>query len=675
MRNHKNKKLLAIFLSTSLALFSGNSFAQQFVQTYGGSAYDSANSIITEPDGKFIFVGSTESFGAGASDLWVVKVGENGNILSETALGGSMYDRARAIQPTSDGGYFVAGYTGSFGNGGKDFWLLKFDSSGNLVENVTLGGSADDVAEIIKSTSDGGYLVVGYTRSFGEGGADIWVVKLDSNRNILWQKTYGGEGGERASSVIEVSDGYIISGHTGSFNSNKGALWVIKLDFNGNITWQKAYDGDNRDKFGIIKELSDGNFVLVGYTKSFGAGEGDIWILKIDSMGNVLWSKTYGGVANDMASDVLPTSDGGFIIIGQTESFGTGGVDAWALKLDSNGNIMWEKTYGGTANDVVKSIKETVDGGFVLAGRSESYGTGGSDAWILKLDSNGNMIGGCAVIGTSAAIVNDVSALFNIIDTTATAQNTTAIFNIQNPSIINTSSTVTSVCYTMTGMVIDPTLIQFGSIYVSNDSDDETINVYNYTGIPVLIKNVVLRGQDAVDFRLLSENCTGVLPAGTSCNITVDFKPQNVGLLKAVVKVIWFDGISNQFLYTKLRGTGRDPQEPDISADTNPRIFNATYESCSVETITIINSGGNNPVGLIIDNIILKGRDAADFSILSENCITAGPIAAGGSCTIDVQFCPFGDPTVTVRKAVIKVRNNDCDENPYKIKLRGYVVY
>ncbi len=674
-KNFNSKKLSAVLLSTSLALFSGSSFAQQFVQTYGGNAYDSASEVITRPDGGFVFVGSTESFGAGASDLWVVKLGDDGNIVSEKAFGGPMYDRARAVQPTADGGYLVAGYSSSFGVGGKDFWLLKFDSSGNLVGNATLGGSADDVAEIIKPTADGGYLVVGYTRSFGEGGADIWVVKLDASGNILWQKTYGGEGGERASSVIEVSDGYVISGHTGSFHSNAGALWVLKLDFSGNVTWQKAYDGNNRDKFGIIKELSDGNFVLVGYTKSFGAGAGDIWVLKADSMGNVLWSKTYGGVADDMARDVLPTSDGGFIIAGQTESFGAGGLDAWALKLDSNGNIMWEKTYGGTANDVAKSIKETSDGGIILAGRSESYGAGNSDAWVLKLDSNGDMISGCAIIGTSAATVNDVSTLFNTIDTTAIAQNTTASRNIQNPSITNTTSTANSVCYTLTGMVIDPTLIQFGNIYRPNDSDDETINVYNYTGFPVLIKNVVLRGQDAVDFRILSENCTGVLPAGASCNIVVDFKPQFVGQLKAVVKVIWFDGMSNQFLYTKLRGTGRDLNEPDISTDSNPHIFTTSYGSCITDSVTITNSGGNTPVGLIIDDILLKGRDSANFSIQSETCTTAGQIPAGGSCTVNVRFCANGDPTNTVRKAVLKVRNNDCDDNPYKIKLKGIVTF
>ncbi len=671
-KNLRKKKLSAFVLSASL-LIVGNSVGQEFVQTYGSTNYESAAVIKLTSDGNYIMAGNTESFGGGLADVWLVKLDTDGNVVWQKAYGYSNYERARDVIQTPDGGYLIGGYTSSFGNGGKDFWLIKTDSDGNIVGQGTFGGSSDDVLEILKPTSDGGGIAVGYTRSFGNGGSDLWVGKVDAGGSLVWQKTYGAEGGERASSVIEVSDGYIISGHTGSFRTQKGGLWVLKLDFSGNVVWQKAYDGSNRDKFGIVRELSDGSYVLVGYTESFGAGAGDIWVLKFDSSYNLLWAKTYGGAANDRARSVEATTDGGVVIAGETESFGAGGSDAWVLKLDSNGNIEWEKTYGGTSNDYANSIKITPDNGYIIAGRTESFGAGGSDAWVLKLDSNGNIGGGCTYVGTSAAIVNDVTTLFNTINTSTVPQNTTATFQPSTAQQIDTTASSSQICYGISDVIIDPTLINFGDVYIPDDSNDETITVYNYTSFPVQIQNVAIRGVDGPNFRILSENCSySTLGAGDSCNIIVDFKPVNSGQLKAVVKVYYDDGTGIKKLYTKLRGTGRDAQEPDIASDMDTYHFIAPIGSCDVVTIPITNNGYSVPEGLIIDQIVLRGRDSADFNIISENCTTAGELDHGDICTINVKFCP-NIGSSDLRKAVIKIRNNDCNDNPYIIKLRGHV--
>jgi hypothetical protein len=227
---------------------------------------------------------------------------------------------------------------------------LKLDGSGNVVWQKTYGGTGQDGASAIAPTSDGGYVVAGSTNSFGASD-DVWVLKLDGQGNVVWQKTYGGTSFDAASAIVPTSDGgYVVTAEAVSFwVSGAGAsdVWVLKLDGSGNVVWQKAYGGTGIDAARAIAPTSDGGYVVAGVTSSFGAGDFDVWVLKLDGQGNVVWQKTYGGAGRDGASAIAPTSDGGYVVAGSTNSFGAGASDVWVLKLDGSGNVVWQKTYGG----------------------------------------------------------------------------------------------------------------------------------------------------------------------------------------------------------------------------------------------------------------------------------------------------------------------------------------
>ena len=249
--------------------------------------------------------------------------------------GGSNADFAYSIQQTSDGGYIVAGTTNSFGAGDNDFWILKLDSSGNVTWQKTYSGAYDDYAYSIQQTGDGGYIVAGDTYSFGAGDPDIWIVKLDSSGTITWQKTYGGTSWDEAHSVQQTADGgYIVAG------SYSGDMWILKLDSSGTITWQKTYGGTNWDEAHSVQQTNDGGFIVAGEGNALNnVSVNDYWIIKLTSSGTITWQKTYGGSDNDYSYSIQQTSDGGYVVAGYTWSFGAGDADFWVLKLNPYGTM------------------------------------------------------------------------------------------------------------------------------------------------------------------------------------------------------------------------------------------------------------------------------------------------------------------------------------------------
>jgi len=323
--------------------------------------------------------------------------------------GGGNDDIAHSIQQTSDGGFIVAGETYSFGVLNADIWVFKINSKGGIQWEKTFGGGSYDFARCIQQTSDGGFIVGGETSSFGAN-TEVWVLKLDADGNIQWQKTYGGGGDDVAHSIQQTSDGgYIVAGETDSFGAGFADFWVLKLDSNGEVLWQKTYGGGEDDIAHSIQQTSDGGFIVAGETASFGAGFADFWVLKLDSNGDIVWQmqKTYGGSLDDKAYSVQQTSDSGYIVAGKTSSFGNPILgDMWVMKLDSNGVVIWEKTYGGPGSNAANFIRQTLEGEYIVAGETSSFGAGKADVWLLKLDINGNIGSQCGVIGTSTAIVS-----------------------------------------------------------------------------------------------------------------------------------------------------------------------------------------------------------------------------------------------------------------------------
>ncbi|MDD4248563.1 MAG: PKD domain-containing protein, partial [Methanosarcina sp.] len=398
-----------------------------FIKSLGGSGGEYAQSIQQTSDGGYIVAGDSNSNDGnvtgnhGGSDYWVVKLDTTGNIVWQKSLGGSSYDNAYSIQQTSDGGYIVAGESNSndgdvTGNhGGFDYWVVKLDTTGNIVWQKSLGGSGGELAESIQQTSDGGYIVAGYSRSTdgdvtgNHGGYDYWVVKLDTTGNIVWQKSLGGSDHDYAYSIQQTSDGgYIVAGDSrsndGDVTGNHGGYdsWVVKLDTTGNIVWQKCLGGSISDNAYSIQQTSDGGYIVAGYSGSTDGdvtgnhGEFDYWVVKLDTTGNIVWQKSLGGSDDEYAESIQQTSDGGYIVAGESNSNdgdvtgNHGESDYWVVKLDTTGNIVWQKSLGGSDWDDAYSIQQTSDGGYIVAGESDSNdgdvtgNHGGYDYWVVK---------------------------------------------------------------------------------------------------------------------------------------------------------------------------------------------------------------------------------------------------------------------------------------------------
>ena len=387
---------------------------QSWARTFGAALNDGAYSIQQTSDGGYIVAGFASFLvGPTGNDFWILKLSPSGEIEWQRAYAGSKSDIAYSISQTADGGYIVAGSMDFSDIRSSDFWILKLDSTGNAEWQKTYGGSDSDTARSIQQTADGGYIVTGSKRYSGPGSGDFWVLKLSPSGDIEWQKAYAGSNSDRATSIQQTIDGgYITAGPTNSFGAGNYDSWILKLSSGGDVEWQRTYGGSDSDAAYSIQQTSDGGYITAGYTNSFGAGSNDFWVLKLSSSGDIEWQKAYGGRDSEVALSIRQTVDGGYIIAGSTNSFGAGSNDFWILKLSSSGDIEWQKAYGGIRFDTAQSIQQTSDGGYIVAGITESFGFGWymrGDFLVLKLDSNGDIKKLPELTGISKASVSDTS--------------------------------------------------------------------------------------------------------------------------------------------------------------------------------------------------------------------------------------------------------------------------
>jgi hypothetical protein len=321
------------------------------------------------------------------------------------AIGGPYIEAGVSLIQTSDGGYAITGLTKSFSAGGHDVYVVKLDANGNLQWTKTIGGPESEEGNSLIQTSDGGYAIAGFTKSFGTGELDVYLVKLDANGNLQWTKTIGGKKEDVGTSIIQTSDGgYAIAGSTRSFGAGEWDVYLVKLDANGNLQWTKTIGGKKEDVGTSLIQTSDGGYAIAGSTRSFGAGEADVYVVKLDARGNLQWTKTIGGPKGDWGFSLIQASDGGYAITGITSSdelaayFGPAEADVYVVKLDATGNLQWTKTIGGPEHDRGLSLIQISDGGYAIAGSTQSFGAGEWDIYVVKLDKNGHAC--CAISQT-----------------------------------------------------------------------------------------------------------------------------------------------------------------------------------------------------------------------------------------------------------------------------------
>jgi hypothetical protein len=376
------KTLSILILLISLQVYGQS----QFQRTIGGNMEEVSFSIIQSTDGGYAIVGYSQTYSS-PYDVYIVKLNANGLLQWTRNIGGTGDDFGYNIIQTSDGGYAIAGQTNSFGAGVSDMYIVKLDSSGTLQWNKTIGGTASDYANCIIQTSDGGYAVAGQTNSFGAGNSDIFLVRFNSNGSIKWSKTVGGTGVDKASKIIKTFDGgFAISGSTSSFGSGLDDMYIVKLDSGGTVLWNHTAGGSNFEYGTSILQCTDSSYVLAGETQSFGAGLYDMYLVKFDKNGNSIWNKTIGGTTEEDCSAITQTTDGGYALAGYINSAPYYGS---FVKLNSGGNVQWVKR---TLNETY-SIVQTTEGGYALTGPITGYGAGSSDFCIIKFDAGGYTCG------------------------------------------------------------------------------------------------------------------------------------------------------------------------------------------------------------------------------------------------------------------------------------------
>jgi hypothetical protein len=362
-------------------------------RTFGGPLADDASSFVQTADGGYVLAGYTYSFGAGNEDFWMVKTNGNGDSVWSRTFGGPGWEGANTLQQTSDGGFILAGFTNSFGGGGYNLWLVRTDAFGNSSWSRSFGGPGWDGANCVLQTADG-YILAGLTNSYGAGDFDFWLLKTNANGDSVWSRTFGGPLYEDIFSIQPTTGGgYILAGRTLSYGAGNYDAYLVKTNSSGDSVWTRHFGGTGFETATAIQQTADGGYIFAGITSSYGAGNEDFWLLKTNSNGDSVWSRTFGGPSWDRAYSLQKTADGGYILAGRTDSYGAGQGDVWLVKTNANGDSLWNRTFGGPAFDGAYLVRQTSDGGFALAGFTESFGAGGRDCYFVKTRPESTPVG------------------------------------------------------------------------------------------------------------------------------------------------------------------------------------------------------------------------------------------------------------------------------------------
>ncbi len=351
----------------------------------GGEHGDGANAIVSTDDGGLLVAGYTFSFGAGMADIYVVKTDATGNEQWSRVYGGPGWEYAHDVASTDDGGYIVTGYTSE---GAKDVLVVKLDADGEVVWSQTYGGDGVDVGMSVAQVADGGYLVTGYTTSFGAGQDDVYVLRLDAEGNTVWTQTLGGDGPEKGQSGMQTDDGgYIVVGATGTFGSGNQDIYLIKLNATGEESWTQTY-GHRRsahpyDWGTTVRQTSDGGYIIAGHRDRYTLMSA--LLIKTDADGEKQWEYYSSHGLYNYAYDVREMANGEYVLVGATTEAATGQTDLLVVGIDANGERLWKHILGAAGTDIASTLTLTNDGQIIVVGQSNSFGIGGFDVWLMEV--------------------------------------------------------------------------------------------------------------------------------------------------------------------------------------------------------------------------------------------------------------------------------------------------
>ncbi|HSY75479.1 MAG TPA: T9SS type A sorting domain-containing protein [Bacteroidia bacterium] len=470
--------ILSIFFLPSIILHAQSQNQAAFA--IGTPGNDNGNSVVQTLDGGYAITGYSLC-NACPTDVYVLKLDSVYNLKWARIIRGSNDDYGYSLVKTYDKGFAVSGFTSSYGYGGGGIYLLKLDSLGNLLWSETIQGQH---GYSILQTADGGFAIAGNINTCALCPSKAYILKLDSAGKVKWAETIGGTSNDTTYAMIQTKDkGYALAGVTTSFGAGGKDMYLIKLDSSGNMQWNKTVGGTNDDVAYSLLQTFDGGYAMAGYTTSFGAGGKDFYVVKLDSLGNTMWTRTLGGTNDDIAKSIIQTSYGDIVVAGTTISSVSGDNFTYLVRLDSTGKWKWSKlitSVTGSVNSIIKTTK-----GFTTAGTTSYFGAGENDAYILLLDTAGNtcinanniqhITGVDSGRVSSGGTLNPFSPIISI-DTSATA----------------TTGTITNYCY-QTGPtnVANTALIEnkpevFPDPATNKITLEYTLQGLNYTSIKIV---------------------------------------------------------------------------------------------------------------------------------------------------------------------------------------------
>ncbi len=483
---------------------SGCSNTSYFQKTFGGTNDDEGITLALTADGGSIIGGTTQSFGAGNLDIYIIKLNACGYTEWTKTYGGTNLERGTGILQTMDGGFIISGYTLSFGAGNLDYLLIKTDYLGNVQWSNSYGLSGADYPRAIQQTPDGGYIIGGVTTSIGAGSNDYGIFKVDESGALQWNKSYGNSASDFLHDLDVTPDGgFILSGYRRDYIAGNNQAYLIKTDSTGNVQWAKTYSGSVRENAQSIT-VTDNGYLISGITNSFGAGNYDIMLINLDSMGNIIWSNAYGGALDDFGNDAVLTPSGEIYILGTTLSYGSGGSDLYLMKIDSTGTVLSAAAIGEVGDEAVwgagNKMKLTQDGNILIAGWTNSMGAGLNDVYLIKTDAIGDALcNDSSQFPTVTVIAPTVLVNTPSVSSTSFTQSAAAVV-VTNPptmdSLICGSTPFPTICLTLQpGAVEGKDVILNGRPSQVNNNfgihPDILASAWTYGGIPGVLRTLI----------------------------------------------------------------------------------------------------------------------------------------------------------------------------------------